>query len=208
MHIDGRTPAYLLGLLIPFWLLGGLLVTASFYPGYSQMAQAMSVLGAVGAPTEGLAPLINNYPLGLMFLVFAGAVYFTPGLPRLARITAVLIAIHGVASLFAGYFACDALCKPEVPSLSQQVHTVASAVMLLSLLLASGLWCYLAFRLPFRAFGFFSIIMTFATAASLPWMAAAAQMDTHFGLYQRFSYGTQVLWLAGLALTLIKRPLR
>ncbi|MFF7707889.1 DUF998 domain-containing protein [Pseudomonas sp. NPDC007930] len=208
MHFHGRTPAYLLGFVIPLWLLLGVAITASFYPGYSHMAQAMSALGAVGAPTQVLSPLLNNYPLGLMFVVFAIAVYFTPGLPRLGRLSALLIGLHGVASLMAGAFPCDALCKPDVPSQAQQLHNLAGAVMLLSLLLASGIWAWLAFRLPLRGFGFISLILTVAAAASVPWMAAAAQMEQNFGLYQRFGYGVQVLWVACLAWTLIKYPLR
>lgn len=203
MPLYGRNPAYLLGLLIPVWWCLGLLITGRFYPGYSHLTQAMGVLGAVGAPTHGLSPMINDYPLGLMFVVFAIAVYFTPGLPRLGRLSAVLIALHGFARLFTGYFACDALCKPDVPSLSQQVHDLAGWVMVLSLLMASGLWCYLAFQLRRRAFGFFSIILTVAAVGSVPWMAAAAQMDLNVGLYQRFSYAVQVLWVAALALALI-----
>jgi hypothetical protein len=40
------------GLLIPFWLLIGVALTAQAYPGYSHLQQAMSQLGAVDAPTH------------------------------------------------------------------------------------------------------------------------------------------------------------
>ncbi len=41
-----------LGLLIPFWLLLGVALTAQAYPGYDHLEQAMSQLGAIGAPTH------------------------------------------------------------------------------------------------------------------------------------------------------------
>lgn len=208
MFFNGRTPAYAVGLIIPFWLLLGLFITGQFYPGYSHINQAMSALGAVGAPTQGMSALLNNYPLGLFFIIFALGVVFTPQLPKLGRFTGVLIGAHGLASFFAGYFPCDALCKPAEPSTSQLIHNTAGFAMLLTLLAASALWSWLAFRAQERWFGFWSIILTFATVASIPWMAAAAQMDTSFGLYQRFNYFSQVIWVAVFAWMLIRRQAR
>ena len=52
------------GLLIPVWLLMGVTLTAASYPGFSHLHQAMSQLGAVGAPTQGWSALLNNFPLG------------------------------------------------------------------------------------------------------------------------------------------------
>ncbi|PYG96629.1 DUF998 domain-containing protein, partial [Arthrobacter stackebrandtii] len=51
------------GLLIPLWLLAGVWLTAQAYPGYDHLQQAMSQLGAVGAPTHSWSPLANNFPL-------------------------------------------------------------------------------------------------------------------------------------------------
>ncbi|UFH48407.1 DUF998 domain-containing protein [Pseudomonas sp. KNUC1026] len=208
MPVNGRTPAYAVGLIIPFWLLLGLIVTSHFYPGYSHINQAMSALGAVGSPTQAISPLIDNYPLGLFFIIFSLGVIFTPNLPRLGRFTGVLIGLHGLANLFTGYFPCDALCKPVEPSASQLIHNTAGFAMLLTLLAASALWSWLAFRVQERWFGFWSIILTFATVASIPWMAAAAQMETSFGLYQRFNYFSQLIWVAVFAWMLIRRQAR
>ena len=54
-----------LGVLIPFWLFFGVLLTALAYPGYSHLDQAMSQLGAEGSPTQGFSAWVNNLPLGV-----------------------------------------------------------------------------------------------------------------------------------------------
>ena len=59
------------GLLIPLWLLAGVWLTAQAYPGYDHLQQAMSQLGAVGSPTHSWSPRVNNFPLAVLFALFA-----------------------------------------------------------------------------------------------------------------------------------------
>ena len=61
---------YFSGLLAPIWLLLGVALAGSFYPEYSHFNQAMSELGAKGSPTHALSPLLNNYPLAVLFVLF------------------------------------------------------------------------------------------------------------------------------------------
>ena len=208
MSSPARTLGYVAGLIIPAWLFFGVLFVASQYPGYSHFSQALSALGAVDAPTHTLSPWVNNFPVGLLFLAFAIALYATPLLPKLSRVTALLIGLHGLCSIATGLFSCDAGCKPVEPSYSQQLHNIFGLLMPLSLLAASALWSYIAFKSDRKGFGFFSIAMTFATLTTLTMTAAAAQMDTGFGLYQRLNYGASVIWIAGLAILLLSERKR
>lgn len=77
------------GLLIPFWLALGVSLTAMAYPGYDHLQLAMSQLGAVGAPTHGLSPLVNNFPLALLFALFAWGIARRWRGSRLAMVSAV-----------------------------------------------------------------------------------------------------------------------
>lgn len=208
MSSPARSLGYVAGLIIPAWLLFGVIYVASQYPGYSHFSQALSALGAVDAPTHTLSPLVNNFPLGALFLVFAIALYATPQLPRLSKASAFLIGLHGLCSIGTGLFSCDAGCKPVEPSSAQQLHNLFGLLMALSLLVASALWSYIAFKSNRRGFGFFSIAMTFATLTTLTMTAAAAQMDNGFGLYQRLNYGASVIWIAGLAVLLLRERKR
>ena len=90
------------GVLIPCWLLLGVALTALAYPGYSHLQQAMSELGAQGAPTHGFSAWVNNLPLGLLFILFGlGVARRFPG-SKLALLSALLIGLHGLGSLGTG----------------------------------------------------------------------------------------------------------
>ena len=197
---------YVAGLVIPFWLAIGVAVTAWLYPGYSHVHQAMSALGAQGAPTQWLSPMLNNYPLGILFVVFGLAIFASFKSSKWARLTGVLIALHGIASLATGYFSCDLGCGLERPSPTQNIHNLAGLAMFLTLVLASAIWIFLAKPLLARkGFAYFSLICTAVAIAVLPLMGQALEAGTGFGLYQRINYGASVIWVGGLALVLLAR---
>ncbi|WP_369986644.1 DUF998 domain-containing protein [Pseudomonas xanthosomatis] len=188
------------GLLIPLWLLAGVWLTALAYPGYDHLQQAMSQLGASGAPTQGFSPWVNNFPLALLFALFAWGLARRWRESKLARLSALLVLLHGVGSLGTGLFACDLGCAPAVPSLSQQLHNLSGLLMFLSLTLACVLWVRLGKRLahsPGLAWG--SLLCSVLAVVTVVLMARAAQSGELFGLYQRLNYGVAVLWLAALA---------
>ncbi|WP_194788786.1 DUF998 domain-containing protein [Pseudomonas sp. UFMG81] len=201
------------GLLIPFWLLIGVMLTAQAYPGYSHLQQAMSQLGAVDAPTHTLSPWINNFPLALLFALFAWGVARRWRQSRLAQLSALLILLHAVGSLGTGWFTCDAGCAPVTPSLSQQLHNLSGLLMFLSLTLASVLWIGLGQRLArSRGLAWWSLLCTVLAVVTVLLMARAAESGQLFGLYQRLNYGVSMLWLAALALVSLRpshhNPLR
>ncbi|WP_110973343.1 DUF998 domain-containing protein [Pseudomonas huaxiensis] len=188
------------GVLIPVWLLFGVLLTASQYPGYSHADFAMSRLGEQGAATHGFSAWVNNFPLGVLFVLVAVGLWRRFAGSRLARVSAVLVLIHGLASIGAGLFACDQGCAPAQPSVSQQVHNLSGLVMFLSLTLASALWIFLGKRLlGSPAFSGFSALCTVLALVSVGLMGQALESGHGFGLYQRLNYGTAVVWLAVLA---------
>jgi hypothetical membrane protein len=193
------------GVLIPCWLLLGVALTALAYPGYSHLQQAMSELGAQGAPTHGFSAWVNNLPLGLLFILFGlGVARRFPG-SKLALLSALLIGLHGLGSLGTGYFACDQGCAPAQPSLSQQFHNLAGLLMFVSLTLACALWIVLARRLlqspGLALFSALCLVLAIVTAWLMATAVASGQL---FGLYQRLNYGISVLWVAALALQVLR----
>lgn len=193
------------GILIPFWLLLGVTLTARAYPGYSHLDQAMSQLGAVGAPTHSFSAWVNNFPLGVMFVLFAIGVARRFKASPMALLSAVLILIHGLASFTAGYFSCDQGCAPIQPSVSQQNHNLAGLVMFISLTLASVLWTFLGRALLSSArFAMFSAICVVLAIVTVMLMATALADGHLFGLYQRLNYGVSVVWIASLAVAALQ----
>ncbi|MFJ4348496.1 DUF998 domain-containing protein [Pseudomonas sp. NPDC089401] len=188
------------GLLIPIWLLLGVWLTAQAYPGYDHLQLAMSQLGAQDAPTQHWSPLVNNFPLALLFALFAWGLARRWRTSKVALLSAALILLHGLGSLGTGLFPCDQGCAPAQPSSSQQLHNLSGLVMFLSLTLASALWIWLGKRLAgSSSFGGFSLLCLLAAIVTVALMAHAAQSGQLFGLYQRLNYGVSVLWIAGLA---------
>ncbi len=188
------------GVLIPFWLALGVSLTAMAYPGYDHLQLAMSQLGAVGAPTHGLSPLVNNFPLALLFALFAWGIARRWRGSRLAMVSAVLLLLHAVGSLGTGWFACDQGCAPDQPSTSQQLHDLSGLLMFLSLTLASGLWVWLGARVAdSRALAVTSLVCTLWAIITIGFMGQAMQSGELFGLYQRLNYGVGVVWVAAIA---------
>ncbi|MBK6740317.1 MAG: hypothetical protein IPG64_22010 [Haliea sp.] len=71
----------------------------------------MSELYAVGSLIERIAPFINHYPLSILFAGFGfyEMSYFSN---RAAKVSGLLILLHGVATFSAGS-SCDPGCVPE-----------------------------------------------------------------------------------------------
>ncbi|MCE7764142.1 DUF998 domain-containing protein [Pseudomonas putida] len=195
------------GLLIPLWLLAGVWLTAQAYPGYDHLQQAMSQLGAVGAPTNSWSPLVNNFPLAALFALFAWGLARRWHGSKLAMLSAALVLLHAVGSLGTGWFACDQGCAPAQPSTSQQLHNLSGLLMFLSLTLASALWAWLGNRIAgSRALALFSLACVVLAIATVALMGQAAQNGQLFGLYQRLNYGVSVLWVASLAWASLRKP--
>ncbi|MBO1540105.1 DUF998 domain-containing protein [Pseudomonas sp. OA65] len=193
------------GILIPFWLLLGVALTARAYPGYSHLDQAMSQLGAIGSPTHSFSAWVNNFPLGVMFVLFALGVARRFKASRMALLSAALIFVHGLASFVAGYFSCDQGCAPVQPSVSQQNHNLAGLVMFISLTLAGALWAFLGKSLLSSSrFAMFSAICVVLAIVTVVLMATALADGHLFGLYQRLNYGVSVVWVASLAAVALK----
>jgi hypothetical membrane protein len=195
------------GLVIPLWLLAGVWLTAQAYPGYDHLQQAMSQLGAEGAPTQLWSPRVNNFPLAVLFALFAWGLARRWEGSTLARVSAVLVLLHGLGSLGTGWFPCDQGCAPAQPSLSQQLHNLSGLLMFLSLTLASALWAWLGNRVAgSRPLALFSLACVVLAIATVVLMAQAAQSGHLFGLYQRLNYGVSVVWVAGLAWASLRPP--
>jgi len=193
----------LFGIIAPLWLVAGVTIAGALYPGYDHYNQAMSELHARGSAVEQLTPLLNHYPLTLLFIGFGVFVYHHAKQSRPAQISAMLIAIHGMATFVAGYFPCDTGCQPENSSSSQLIHGIAGGVLFLSLLIAQLLWIYLSIKRQTKTwFGVFTLLCVLLALVMIPAMGLALESGAGFGLYQRLNYGASLCWMLVLALVL------
>ncbi|NIB38651.1 DUF998 domain-containing protein [Pseudomaricurvus alkylphenolicus] len=185
------------GLAASIWLVIGVAVAGAKYEGYSHTRQFCSELGAAGSPTERFSPIINNYPLGLLFVLF-GVYLASEADALLMSSIGWLIVTHGVGTWVAGYFPMDADPYTPSPTRACKIHGLAGVVMLLSLIVAPVLSLFSSeFSVAFKGF---SVVCLAATLIFTATLAGAFKKQSNPGLHQRLSYGAQLLWLAGLSL--------
>ncbi|CAM4024360.1 MULTISPECIES: DUF998 domain-containing protein [Pseudoalteromonas] len=187
-------------LIASTWIIVGVYIAGKYYPGYSHKKQFCSELGAAGSPTEKLSPIINNYPLGLLFCLFGWHVLQLKDTPTLITLVGWLTISHGVATWLAGYFPMDADPQTKTPTLSCQIHSWAGLIMLLSLFFAAifvAMSDYVSI-----GFRFFSILAVAFTGYFVILLARAFKQQGDAGLYQRLAYGVQLLWLSAFSLVI------
>jgi CubicO group peptidase (beta-lactamase class C family) len=179
-------------------ILGGLR-----YPGYSFTSQAISELGAIGAPSEGLVgPLFFVY--GLLVLAFAVGVWregaARGGALRVAGGLLIAFAVIGFAGPFARMEPRGAgSIETDLP------HIVLTAVLVVLWLLAMGFGAFALGR-RFRIYSFATIaaVVGFgAWTSTLATRLAAGLPTPGLGVIERIDVYTALLWMAVLSVALL-----
>ena len=176
------------------------------YPGYSFGSQAISELMAVGAPSEAFVdPLFIIYCL-LVLAFGAGVVREGAGHSRPLRIAGALL-IGYAAIGFTGPTLFEMHQRGAGTANGDTPHIVVTGVLVLLLLLAIG---YAAFALGkrFRLYSFATlVILVVFGALSAPYSArlAAGQPTPGFGIIERILIYSSLLWVAVLAIALLRR---
>jgi len=187
--------------LLPFvWISVGLYVAGRFYPQYSHKTQFCSELGAIGSPTQKLSPVINNFPLGFIFCIL-GVLLFEQTTNTIILFTAICVVIHGVGTVIAGIFGMDFDPYIKTPSRSGIIHSWAGFIMFMSLLIPQ---LVILFEVELLGFSFklVSILYLVLTLYFTIKLRQSYHQKTIPGLYQRLSYGAQLIWLAHLSIYL------
>jgi hypothetical membrane protein len=187
----------LTGALAPLWMLLGVYFCAKLYPNYSHTQQVMSELGARNRPTTRIHPYINNYPIGILFILFGLAILHSLGHETIIRVTAIMMIGQGVSHLVTGLFPCDENLGRENPSLSQHIHNFAGLLMLLTLIILAVWWGVSATSpVWFAAFSWLCLLIF---SVYFYFMVRNLKSENNLGLYQRISYGALAFWVVVLS---------
>jgi hypothetical membrane protein len=177
---DASLAALGLGIAAPFLYYGTQLVAAPFYPGYSFLRQAASMLGSdlavypaifnTGAILTGMATLIAAAGF-LRTLQRLGT------RPILAWLTAIALAMNGIGSIRAGLF--------PLPDPRHGSGPLLIGMLVLPALLAAAVWR----RKDARMIKRYLIATNLLIVAMIPIMSGVAGIDTHGyeGLFQRIA---------------------
>jgi len=177
----------------------------SQYPGYSPVSQAFSELLAEGAPTRPFMVAVAGAPYNLLVAALGMGVWAAPDRRRMPRITGALLVLYAVISYLGGtVFQMDP--RGAEDSVRTKLHEVATAVMVVSMLLAMGVGAFLHGR-RFRLYtlGILLTVLVFAGWSFLQATRLAANEPAPWlGLVERVGIYAWMLWVAAVAIAVLR----
>lgn len=184
-------------------------VAATIYEGYSRRDQAISELSATGAPSRaflnGMLPAFT-----LLVLGFGIGVWRAAGDSRKLRVVgAVLIA---QALLFPVWLLFPMSSRTELVEGrggTNDIGHIVLSVLAVSLILLQMGFSAAALGRRFRMFAIAMALTALAAGAytgTTTSDVSAGNPTPWMGFIERISYGSWLLWMAALAVVLIRRP--
>lgn len=192
-------------LAAPLFILTDFAAAAWFYPGYDITSQQVSELSAIGAPSRDFWMLMG-YPYNALTLAFAVGLWRASAEPSL-RIAAALIVLFAINS-FAWGFVAPMHMRGTTFTDTDTMH-IAFAVSAVALMLAFITLGAIARGPRFRLYSAVTVVLMLAAggivSTSIP-AIAANQPTPWMGLVERISIWSPMIWIAVLAISLLRRP--
>jgi len=180
-------------------------IAARRYKGYSYTDQWFSELTAAGAPTRPFMVALNGIPYTVLVTAFGLGVRASAGTKRAARTTGALLIGYATAGMAGG------VVFPMAPRGTEAtprnvMHIPATAVMSLFILLAIGFGStFLGRRFHYYSYGTIVILLVFGALTSLQADRITENQPTPWaGLEERLNIYATMLWLAVLAIALVR----
>jgi hypothetical protein len=186
------------------------LLSAIFFPGYhSFTSRAISELMASGAPTERLVDPIYLLVFNPLLVAFGVGVWVSPGPRRLMRLTGGLI----IGSALLGFtgptlFEMNVRGGGGAPR-ADLLHIAVTGLLSLIIMVFMGVGAFVRGpRFRWYSLASIAVMLVFGALTGVASQAMAAGQPTPWmGLLERICIGAYLLWVAVLAITLL-RPTR
>ncbi len=190
----------LCGMLAPIVFALALAVFSVMSPGYSNLRNAVSELGVIGAPYSLAWNVLGFFLVGALTTICAWGLRLDMRPASGSTIVPLLIAISGLGFAGLGFFPAEAGFQP---SLHTTLHFVMVSVNFLPFILV-------AFIFPVKMKGndywkkwaLFSVVMGVLAVVSF-----FIPRTVPLGLSQRVGMGANFLWLFVTSLALFRKPL-
>jgi Protein of unknown function (DUF998) len=200
-----RKTLFVCGILASLLYIAMTLFVGMLWEGYSSTAQTISELSAIGAPTRPLWMM-----LGTVYSVFMAAFGWivwksAPPNGRL-RVVGALIMAHSVFGYFWPPMHHRAVLAAGGGTLTDTLHLVWAMVNGVLFLLAVGFGAA-ALEKRFRVYSIATLVILLASGAWSGTYASAVQanMPTPWaGVWERITSTTYMLWIAVLAIALLR----
>ena len=207
--MDVKIPDAFQRLFLSFGMVGPALYASVVFalgyltPGYSQILDTMSELGASGAPYAIFMNVLGFFALGAMTIAFAAMLPSRLGSEGKARyVGAIFIALSGASVFSLGVFRCDPGCIDITPSgVYHDYFAMASAIFMM--LGQQSLASHLRGINGGRGFVIYTRLSVLVMAALSLYFIDAID-SPYAGLVQRTLMGTGLLWMALLSASLLR----
>lgn len=198
----------LCGVAAPLLWVGMDVAASMLYDGYSYIDQTVSELSAIGAPTRSLW-LVLGTVYNVLMIAFAVGIWQSAGRKRALRIVAGLMVAHAVLNLIVGPFSSmhqrEALAAGGA-TLSDTLHLILVGVGVF-IFLSEIAFAATVFGKRFRLYSLATIVamLIFGFITSLYAPEVQANEPTPWaGVYERINAYGYMLWLAVLAIALLR----
>lgn len=201
-----RKALLICGLLSSLLYIGMDIFASTQWEGYNYINQAFSELTAVEAPTRSLMVLCSLIPYNLLVLAFAVGVWTSAGRKRVLRIVAGLLVAHAVTGFIGGVVFPMHSRGQTAMTLTDTMHIIATMAEVLSMLLFIGFGAA-AFGKRFRLYSIGTILLLIlgGVLAGMGGSRLAAGLPTPWmGVTERLNIYTTMLWVAALAIALLR----
>jgi hypothetical protein len=196
------------GILASLLYVGTDILAAVRYEGYSYTAQTVSETFAIGAPTRPLV-VFRSLAYAVLVIAFGLGVRGSADRKRALRVAGGLLLGIGMVDLVGPFTPMHqrAVLAAGGGTLTDTLHIILASVDVLFILLIIGFGAS-AFGKGFLLYSIGTIlaVIVFGTLAGLDGPRVAANLLTPWvGLTERISIYGYMLWLAVLAVTLLRR---
>jgi len=137
-------------------------ICSTLRPGYDQIDQFISDLGATGTSYAGVMNFAGFIPSGLIMAAFGIALWTLLPKHLLFHIAASLIILFAVGLIIAGIFSCDPGCPQQGGSMENTIHDAIAGPMFLSAI--TGV---LIFGISFRRFAFWKRLSNYSLISAV-----------------------------------------
>jgi len=202
-HVSLRKALLVCGILASLVYVVANVAGALAWEGYRSAHQAVSELSALGAPSRPvMVPLLVLYDV--LFVAFAIGVWETARSPRALRIAAGSVVALAVVNAAAIFTPMD--LHGDVTVLTNTLH-VGMTILTSILTVAAMAFAASAFGKGFRAYTIASIVvlLVFGALTGLQAPRIDAGLPTPWlGVMERINIGAYLLWMAMLAVMLLR----
>lgn len=187
------------GVLAPLVFTSSLIIFSILTPNYSNLTNAVSQLGSLGAPFALAWNILGFFLVGVLIIIYAWGLHVDLGRSISGIVIPILVGISGVGFAGLGLFPAEAGFEPSTRT---TLHFTMVSINFLPFILVAFIFAIgLKTNQYWKNWTFFSAVMGALAVASffIPKIIPV-------GLSQRIGMGTYFLWLFVNGLALLRSP--